>query len=60
MRVYENYNYEVIKMLINGSVRYGVKPKGVKGFDFVSKDFDKAVSQADYYDKLPLVRTWDI
>ena len=60
MTVYDNYNYEVIKIVVNGFVRYGVKPKGVKGFDYISNDFNKAVSQADYYDTLPLVRTSDI
>lgn len=60
MAVYENYNYEVIKMVVNGSVRYGVKPKGVKGFDYVSSDLDRAIDQADFYNTLPLVRTWDI
>ena len=47
-------------MGVNDLVRYGVKPRGVKGFDYISNDFNKAVSQADYYDTLPLVRTSDI
>ena len=60
MTVYENHNYEVIKMVVNDLVRYGVKPKEVKGFDYVSSNLDTAISQADFYDTLPLVRTWDI
>lgn len=60
MTVYENHNYEVIKIVENDAARYGVKPKGVKGFDYISNDFNKAVSQADYYDTLPFVRTCDI
>lgn len=60
MTVYTNDNYEVVKIHTNDEVRYGVKPIGVKGFDYISNDRDKAISQADYYNTLPLVRTLDI
>ena len=60
MSVYTNDNYEVIKLSTNDGVCYGVKPIGVKGFDYMSNDIHKAISQADYYNTLPLVRTSDI
>lgn len=60
MSIYTNDNYEIVKIQANDGVRYGVKPIGVKGFDYISKDLDKAISQADYYNTLPLVRTSDI